>query len=104
MIKALPIMELFQIIKRCSKQPALNLQKCYERTECDQNMRVKSRGQRAEDRIIGWEAGGQINIKEEINRLKDKGMSNIYLKGLRNYKRKLFLSLPHKLAKTQSTF
>ena len=43
-------------------------------------MRAKSRGQRTEDRIIGWEAGGQINIKEEINKLKDKGMSNIYLK------------------------
>ena len=31
MIKALPIMELFQILK--SRQSVLNFQKCYEREE-----------------------------------------------------------------------
>ena len=41
MIKALPTTELFQIIKRCIWQSALNFQKCYER---DQNMVARSQG------------------------------------------------------------
>ena len=42
MIKALSIMELFQVIKRYIRQSSLNFQKCYER---DQNMRAGGRGQ-----------------------------------------------------------
>ena len=40
MIKALPTMELFQVIKRYIKQSGLNFQKCYER---DQNKRAGGR-------------------------------------------------------------
>ena len=52
MIKALSIMELFQVIKRYIRQSGLNFQKCYER---DQNMR-------AEDRVLRPETGGWINL------------------------------------------
>ena len=41
MIKALSIMELFQVIKRYIRQSGLNFQKWYER---DQNMGAGARG------------------------------------------------------------
>ena len=41
MIKAQPITELFQIIKRYFRQSAFNFQKCYE---LDQNMRAEDLG------------------------------------------------------------
>ena len=40
MIKALSVMELFQVLKRYIRQSGLNFQKCYER---DQNMRARGR-------------------------------------------------------------
>ena len=48
MIKVLPLMELFQLMKRYTRQPALRFQKCYE---TDTIMRAGGRGPRAEDRI-----------------------------------------------------
>ena len=63
MIKALAIIELFQIIKRHIRQSGLNFQKCYER---DQNMRTVDRGLRAEGRLI--RPGVWINLRANKNR------------------------------------
>lgn len=54
MSKALPITELFQIIKRCIKPPALHFQKCYEH---DQNMRAKGLTAEGHKVGLGIEAG-----------------------------------------------
>ena len=65
MIKALAIIELFQIMKRHIRQSGLNFQKCYER---DQNMRTVDRGLRAEGRLIRPVSGVWKNLIANKNR------------------------------------
>ena len=69
MIKAPPIAKLFQIIKRYIEQPALNLEKSFER---DQNMSAGGRRSRSESRIIRPGAEARINIIALFVRVRSK--------------------------------
>ena len=78
MIKALSIMELFQVIKSCIRQSGLNFQKCYKP---DQNTRAGNRGPRAEGRIIGPGAGARINLIAHILRHSDRLANFLFTTG-----------------------
>ena len=64
MIKALSIMELFQVIERYIRQSGLNFQKCYDH---DRNMGGGGRGHQG--LIIGLGAGGRINLIAVVRQL-----------------------------------
>ena len=68
MIKALSIMELFQVIKRCIKQSGLNFQKCYER---DQNMRAGGRGPYNRTGVQGPDKSNDLKIYDFSSFLAD---------------------------------